>query len=51
MSDQQPEPTPGVPTSKELRDARRQAHEAQKNSKSDKGGDMKGKKGKGNRKP
>ncbi len=51
MSDQQPEPIPGVPTSKELRDARRQAHEAQKKSTSDKGGGMKGKKGKGDRKP
>lgn len=53
MSDQQPGPTPGVPTSKELRDARRQAHEAQKKSSSDKGGGKKGMmgKGKGNRKP
>ena len=50
MNDDQPEPTPG-PTSKELRDARRQAHDAQKTSGSDKGGGMKGKKGKGNRKP
>lgn len=46
MTDKQPEPTPGSPTSKELRDARRQAHGAQKNSRSDKGGDKKG-----NRKP
>ena len=44
MSDDQPDP--GVPTSKQLRDARRQAHEAQKSSRSDKGGN---KKGKGNR--
>jgi len=51
MSDQQPEPTPGTPTSKELRDARRQAYDARKKSSSDKGGDMKGKKGKGDRKP
>ncbi len=51
MSDNQPEPTPGTPTSKELRDARRQAHEAQKKSTSDKGGDKKGKKGKGKRTP
>jgi len=50
MSDNQSEPTPG-PTSKELRDARRQAHEAQQKSGSDKGGDKKGKKGKGGRKP
>ncbi len=50
MNDQQPEPTPG-PTSKELRDARRQAHEAQKKSSSGKGGGKKGMMGKGNRKP
>lgn len=50
MNDDRPEPTAG-PTSKELRDARRQAHEAQKKSTSDKGGGMKGKKGKGDRKP
>ena len=43
-------PTPGVPTSKQARDARRQAHDAQKKSSSDKGGDKKGKKGKGRRK-
>ena len=43
------QPDPAVPTSKQLRDARRQAHEAQQNSKADKGGDMKGKKGKGGR--
>ena len=42
-------PDPAVPTSKQLRDARRQAHEVQKNSKKDKGGDKKGKKGKGDR--
>ena len=47
MSDAQPDPA--VPTSKQLRDARRQAHDAQKNSKKDKGGDKKGKKGKGDR--
>lgn len=39
---------PSVPTSKQLRDARRQAHEAQKSST---GGDKKGGKGKGKRKP
>ena len=52
MSDDHPDPA--VPTSRQLRDARRQAHEAQKNSTSDKGGDKKGKKrkkGKGSRKP
>lgn len=38
---------PPVPTSKQLRDARRQAHEAEKKSGSDKGGDKKGKKGGG----
>jgi len=48
VSDQ---PEPAAPTSKQLRDARREAHEAQQNSTSDKGGDKKGKKGKGNRKP
>lgn len=42
MSDAQPDPA--VPTRKQLRDARRRAHEAQKNSK-DKDGDKKGKKG------
>jgi hypothetical protein len=42
---------PSTPTSKQLRDARRQAHEAQKKSKSDKGGDKMGKKGKGDRRP
>ena len=46
---------PGIPTSKQARDARRTAHEAQKKSSSDKGGDKggdkKGKKGKGKRKP
>lgn len=41
MSDNQPDPA--VPTSKQLRDAGREAHEAQKNSTSDKGGDKKGK--------
>lgn len=46
MSDNQPEQNP-APTSKELRDARRQAHEAQKNSSSNKGD----KKGKGKRQP
>lgn len=50
MSENPPEPIPG-PTSKQLRDARRQAHEAQQKSSSDKGGGMKGKKGKGNPKP
>ncbi len=49
MSDDRPVPT--APTSKQLRDARRQAHEAQKKSTSDKGGDKMGKKGKGARKP
>lgn len=48
MTDQ---PDRSVPTSKQLRDARRQAHEAQKKSKADKGGDKMGKKGKGDRKP
>ena len=47
MTDDQPEQNK-APTSKELRDARRQAHEAQKNSSSNKGGD---KKGKGKRQP
>lgn len=47
MSDDQHDPT--VPTSKQLRDARRQAHEAQKKSTS--AGDKKGKKGKGDRTP
>lgn len=51
MSDQQPEPNPGVPTSKQLRDARGQAHDAQQKSTSDKGGGMKGKKGKDKRRP
>ena len=51
MSDNHPEPLPGAPTSKELRDARRQAHAAQQKSTSDKGGDKKGKMGKGKRKP
>lgn len=46
MSDEQPDPT--TPTSKQLRDARRQAHAAQKKSKTHKGHD---KKGKGDRKP
>ena len=50
MSDNPTEPNPG-PTSKQLRDARRQAYEAQKQGSSDKGGGMKGKKGKGERKP
>lgn len=36
-------PDPTAPTSKQLRDARRRAHEAQKNSKKE--GDKKGKKG------
>ena len=49
MSDDQPDPT--APTSKQLRDARREAHGAQKKSTSDKGGDKKSKKGKGQRKP
>jgi len=49
VSDEQPDPA--APTSKQLRDARRQAHEAQKKSKADKGGDKKGKMGKGDRKP
>ena len=47
VSDDQPDPA--VPTSKQLRDARRQAHETQQNSKAGKGGDKKGKKGKGGR--
>lgn len=51
MSDTDPAPGAGAPTSKQLRDARRQAHEAQKKSSSGKGGDMKGKKGKGSRRP
>ena len=46
MSDD--EPDAAVPTGKQLRDARRQAHEAQKRSKA---GDKKGKKGKGGRRP
>ncbi len=41
----------GAPTSKQLRDARRQAHEAQKASQSGKGGRKTGMKGKGARKP
>ncbi len=49
MSDNQPETNPRSPTRKELRDARRQAHTAQKKSRSNKGGDKKGKKGKGRR--
>ena len=48
MNDNQPKQTPDTPTSKQLRDARRQAHEAQKKSTADKGGGMKGK---GKRKP
>ncbi len=51
MSEDQPEPLSKSPTSKQLRDARRQAHQAQTQSKSDKGGDKKGKMGKGGRKP
>jgi len=51
VSDNQSRPTPETPTSKQLRDARQQAHEAQKKSTADKGGGMKGKKGKGKRKP
>lgn len=50
MTENRPEPPSRPPTSKELRDARRQAHEAQKKSRS-KGGDKMGKKGKGERKP
>lgn len=42
---------PAAPTRRQLRDARRQAHEAQQKSTSDKGSDKKGKKGKGDRKP
>lgn len=45
------EPKSQRPTSRQARDARRQAHEAEKKKDSDKGGDMKGKKGKGKRKP
>ena len=48
MSNDQPD---AAPTSKQLRDARRQAHAAQKYSKAGKGGDKKGKKGKGGRRP
>jgi len=51
MSDNQSQPTPDTPTSKQLRDTRRQAHEAQKTSTAGKGGGMKGKMGKGQRKP
>ena len=50
MTDSHPEPPPRQPTSKQLRDARREAHAAQKKS-ADKGSDKKGKMGKGNRKP
>lgn len=49
MTDSHPEPTPRQPTSKELRDARREAHAAQK--KSSKKNDKKGKMGKGDSKP
>lgn len=49
MSEDQNDPS--TPTRKQLRDARRQAHEAQKKSASDKGGGKTGKKGKGDRKP
>lgn len=52
MSENPPEPGHGTPTSKELRDARRQAHAEQKSSTSNKGGDKKGMMGKGGaRKP
>lgn len=53
MSDDQPDPalpTSDHPTRKQLRDARRQAHAAQQHS-AGKGGDKKGKKGKGGRRP
>lgn len=45
------QPGQDAPTSKHLRDARRQAHEAQKSSQSGKGGGKMGMKGKGARKP
>lgn len=50
MTDSPAEPPPCQPTSKELRDARREAHAAQKKS-SKKGNDKKGKMGKGDSKP
>lgn len=50
MTDSHPEPPPRQPTSKQLRDARREAHTAQKNS-SQKSSDKKGKMGKGDSKP
>lgn len=49
MTDSPAEP-PRQPTSKELRDARREAHAAQKKT-SKKGSDKKGKMGKGDSKP
>ena len=49
MTDSHPEPPPR-PTSKQLRDARREAHAAQKNS-GKKSNDKKGKMGKGDSKP
>ena len=56
MSDTQPDPTPdgptpGAPTGKQLRDARRHAHGVQKHHKPEAGGDKKGRKGKGDPKP
>lgn len=48
MTDSPTEPPPRQPTSKELRDARREAHAVQKKS-ARKGSDKKGKKGKGDR--
>lgn len=50
MSETQPDPTPGVPTRRQLRDARRHAHRVQKNSRPAEGDTKKDRKGKGDKK-